>query len=233
MEKSKQKIIILLGPPGSGKGTQAGLLADKFDFYYLETSKIIEANIMGAKKGEYTVVDGKKYYFSDEKKTWQTGGLVSPPLVHFWVQNKIKDIIKEKKGLILAGSPRTLLEGKRLMPLLENLYGRDNVKIIELKLSPEQSIWRNSHRRICELMRHPILWTKETAKLTHCPLDGSKLMKRKGLDDPETIKVRLKEYKERTLPLIKYLKEQGFKIRKVNGEQSVADVHKNILKTIK
>lgn len=229
----KKQTIILIGPPGSGKGTQAGFLAENFDLYYLETSKIIEANIMKAKSEAHAVVEGKKYYFSDEKKTWLTGGIVSPILVNFWIQNKIKDVAKEGKGLVLAGSPRTIPEAQRLIPFLGNLYGRENIKIIEIKLSAQQSIWRNSHRRICELMRHPILYAKETVKLTRCPLDGSRLIRRKGLDDPETIKVRLKEYKARTFPLIKYFKEKGLKVKKVNGEQSVEAVHKDIIKVIK
>ncbi|GAG27647.1 unnamed protein product, partial [marine sediment metagenome] len=80
---------------------------------------------------------------------------------------------------------------------------------------------------------HPILYNKETENLKICPLDGSKLIRRKGLDDPEVIKVRLKEYKERTFPLIELFGKQGIEVNKINGEQSVSDVHKDILKAIK
>ncbi|MDP2664004.1 MAG: adenylate kinase, partial [bacterium] len=89
-----------------------------------------------------------------------------------------------------------------------------------------------SHRRECELIRHPIVYIKETAKLTKCPLDGSKLVLRKD-DNPEIIKTRLKEYKEKTFPLIDLLKKQGLKVIKVNGEQLVADVFKDFLKAVK
>ncbi len=119
------------------------------------------------------------------------------------------------------------------MICLAILAGLENIKVILLKLSAEESIYRNSHRKICELMRHPVLHNKETIKLTICPLDGSKLQKRKGLDDPETIKIRLKEYQEKTLPVINYFKKEGLKIREVNGEQSVAEVFKDILRAIK
>ena len=105
------------------------------------------------------------------------------------LQEKIKALSKEKKGIVFAGSPRTLYEAEKILPLLEKLYGKANIKIFLLDLPLEQSIWRNSHRRICELMRHPILYNKETLKLTHCPLDGSKLIKR-ALDKPEVIKKR-------------------------------------------
>jgi len=227
------QVIILFGPPGAGKGTQAELLSDKLNLYYLETSKIIEANVMNAKEGEYAEVDGKKYYFLDEKKLWQKGILCSPPFVSFLVKQKIEELAKEGKGIVMAGSPRTLPEGKDQIPLLKELYGPENIKIILIELSPEQTIWRNSHRRICELMRHPILFTEETKDLTRCPLDGSKLVKREGLDDPETIKVRLKEYKERTLPLVEYFEQEGLKVKRVEGDQSVVDVHKDILENIK
>ena len=74
---SKQ-VIIIIGPPGAGKGTQATLLADKLGLYYFETSKIIEKEVMKAKKGEIVEIEGKKYYLLDEKKIWETGGLCSP-----------------------------------------------------------------------------------------------------------------------------------------------------------
>lgn len=226
-------IIILFGQPGSGKGVQAGLLADKLRLYYLETSKLIESRVMTAKEGEYVKVGAKKYFLTNEKKLWQSGILCSPPFVNFLVKQKIKELFKNKQGIILAGSPRTLIEGKEQIPLLKKTYGLENIKVFFLKISPEETLWRNSRRRICQLMRHSIVSTKETERLTLCPLDGSKLVRREGLDDPETIKVRLKEYKERTLPLIKYFKQEGLKIKNINGEQSIESVFKAILKFIK
>ncbi len=227
-------VVILIGPPGCGKGTQAELLADKLSLFYFETSKIIEQNVMSAGKDEFVAVGGKNYSLVHERELWVSGILCTPAVVSYWVKNKFTELAKEGKNLVIAGSPRTLLEGREVMPLLKKLYGKNSIKIIEIALSPAETIWRNQRRRICELMRHPILSTKkEFLKLTNCPLDGSKLMKRKGLDDPEIIKTRLKEYKERTFPLIEYFKKQGFKVKKVNGEQSVEGVFRDILQTIK
>lgn len=226
-------IIILLGPPGSGKGTQAILLSEKFDLYNLETSKVGEQRIMKAKKGEFIKVKGKKYFFEKERRLWETGILWSPPFVTHLIKEKIEELAKEEKGIVFSGSPRTLHEAKEIIPLLKKIYGPKNIKIFEILLSAKESIFRNSHRRICELMRHPILWLKETEKLKHCPLDGSNLLKRKGLDDPETIKIRLKEFKERTHPLIEYFKQQNLRVKKINGEQTVENVFKDILKAIK
>ena len=67
---SARQVVILFGPPGSGKGTQAGLLSDKLNFYYLETSKLLEERFRLAKKGEYVAVEGKKYFLHKEKKSW-------------------------------------------------------------------------------------------------------------------------------------------------------------------
>lgn len=229
---TKPRVIILLGAPGAGKGTQAELLAEHFNFYCLETSKIIEQNVMQAKAGEYVTLGGKKYSLIRERKLWKSGILCSPPIVSYWVKEKIKELRRENKGIVITGSPRTLFEAQDQTPLLKKLFGIKNIVAVMVEISPETTIWRNSHRRICELMRHPILYTKETARLKYCPLDGSRLVRRKGLDDPKIIKVRLKEYKERTFPVIEYMQNQGIKTRIVNGEQSVERVFKDILKAI-
>lgn len=230
MNTRNSKVIILLGPPGSGKGTQAGLISEKLNLYYLETSKIIEANIMKAKPGDFVKIEGKKYPLLNEKILWKTGKLCTPEVVSLWVKNKTKELSKEGRGLVFAGSPRTLLEGKKVIPFLKKIYGTKNIKVFLLDVSPEETIFRNSQRRICELIRHPILSGKETEKLTKCPLDGSKLIRRKGLDDPKVIRVRLKEYQERTYPLIDYFKEQGLEVKKINGEKPVVNVYGALLK---
>lgn len=229
---SMQQVVILFGPPGSGKGTQASLLSDKLNFYYLETSKLLEERFREAKKEEYVEAAGKKYYLSKEKEIWALGILNSPPFVTVVVKNAIKELHHLKKSLLLAGSPRTVYEAKMVMPQLLRLYKKANIKIVMLELKEEETIKRNSQRRICELIRHPILATKETMPLTKCPLDGSRLVRRKGLDDPKNIRTRLEQYAKRTFPMLEYFESAGFKVHKVNGGRSVADVFSSILKAI-
>ncbi len=231
MTNNKQ-VIIIIGPPGSGKGTQASLLSDKLGFYYLETSKIIERKIMSAKEGEVEIVDGQEYSFTEEKRKWETGELNSLPLVSFWVKQRIQELAQEGESIIFAGSPRSLLEAKQITPLIEELYGKDNIKIVLFELEAKESIWRNTHRRICELIRHPVLFNKETEKLTMCPLDGSKLLKREKLDNPEIIKKRLEVYKEETLPVIDYFKQRGLNVSVVDASPAPAEIFKKVLNLV-
>jgi adenylate kinase family enzyme len=95
-------------------------------------------------------------------------------------------------------------------------------------LPAEQTIFRNSNRRICELMRHSILYIPENADLKRCPLDGSRLMHR-DLDNVETIKVRLEEFERTAGPLEDYYQKQGYNLKKINANQYVENVFDDII----
>ncbi len=227
-----KQVVIIFGPPGAGKGTQSELLSDKIGLYNFETSGIIGKKMSESKEGDFVEVDGEKYFFEKEKEIASAGKLWDPPFVIYFVKKKIEELAAEDRGIVFSASPRTLYEAENMMPLLEKLYKKENIKIILLEISPEQTIYRNSNRKRCELMRHPILFNEETKNLTICPLDGSKLFKRDD-DNAETAKVRIKEYKERTFPITGYLEKNNFKVHRINGEQPVANVFEDISKAIK
>lgn len=230
--KNKKLVIIVMGPGGSGKGTQAELLAEKFNFYHLEPSAIIEANLANAKKGDFVIADGKRYYLLDEKKLRESGKLNSSPVINLWMQAKIKELAKEGKGIVTSGYPRDVEQERGAIPIFKKLYGAKNIKVILLEISEKEVMWRSSLRRTCALMRHPILYTKETKNLRKCPFDGSKLLIRKD-DTPEVIKTRLKVYKKETLPLIDVFKKEKITVIKINGSPPPAVVFENILNALK
>jgi len=232
MKKGRKFVIIIIGPPGAGKGTQAELLAEKLGLYYFETSRILEESWAEAKKSDCVEVDdGQKFYLLEEKKLFDGGILCSPPFVSFIVKKKIKELASQNKSIVIAGSPRTLYEGKEVMPLMIDLYGAENVLVLELKISDQESIWRNTRRKLCSKCRYPVPFTKETQNLKECPKCGGELVTR-TLDTEDIIKVRLNQYKERTYPLFEYFKELGIVIKEINGEQPIEDVFKDILKAV-
>lgn len=228
----QKQVIIIFGAPGAGKGTQAELLSDKLGLYHLESSKVIERCFKKEDPSNVFNVDGKDYNVGFEIENWKKGILTSPPFVTFLMMQEFKKLASQNEGFILSGSPRTLYEVEKEVPALAEMYGKENIKIFLLEISAETTIFRNTHRKICELMRHSIIFNDETKHLTICPLDGSNLVRRESLDDPETIKVRIKEYTERTLPMVEYFNNNGFLVVKINGEQQIAGVHKDICNSL-
>ncbi len=229
--KKDQKTITIVGPPGAGKGTQAELLANKLKLYSFETSKALEESWKNADKKDFKEINKKKFYFLKEKKLFDSGKLCSPLFVVSIIKKKIEKLYKQNKEIVFSGSPRTLYEGKKIMPFLIGLYGLKNILVLNLKISDSEAIWRNTKRRICSKCRHPIPYTIDTKNLKICPKCGGKLVTR-TLDTEETIKIRLKEYKKRTYPLFDYFKEIGITIKKINGKQNIKDVSKDILKAV-
>jgi len=223
-----QKVILLFGPPGAGKGTQSELLASKFYFYNLDTSRVLEEKFKNAKPGEKIAINGREYSVDEEAVKRRKGVLCAVEFTAYLMNKRITEIHSLGKSLILSGSPRSMPEAEIEMPLLEELYGKENINIFFLKLPQEQTIFRNSNRRICELMRHSILYIPENANLKRCPLDGSRLIHR-DLDNVETIKLRLEEYEQTTAPLEDYYRREGLNIKNIDADQYVENVFDNIL----
>ncbi|OGM98404.1 MAG: hypothetical protein A2915_00340 [Candidatus Yanofskybacteria bacterium RIFCSPLOWO2_01_FULL_41_34] len=220
--KHKRWTVFLIGPPGSGKGTQADLLADRFGLVHIQTSKLGECKINDPDlvKNDSEVAEVKKLY--------DKGELFPPPWTVKIVLEKAKELAEKGQGIIFSGSPRTIYEAENEMPYFENLYGKENIKIINLRIDEDESISRNTYRRVCKLNGHPIPNFDQFKDVKICPHDGSEIITR-SLDTPDTIKTRNEVYHRRTEPIIDFLKGKGYKIIEIDGVDSIQKVFEDIL----
>ncbi len=211
-----QKALIVYGPPGAGKGTQANLLAAKLGLIHFDTGKFMEQTVHDPANAKDPVVQ-------QQRELFDTGKLCDPAWAYRVVSEQTKRIHASGLGIVFSGSPRTELEaftadgGKRgLIDLLEDLYGRENVHVIYLKIKSETTIYRNSNRLICSVCGTPVMYLPE-AQPKICPICGGEFRKR-TLDTPEVIKVRLQEFEKRTAPILAKLRDRGYKIIEIDGE---------------
>lgn len=225
----KQKAIIIYGPPGSGKGTQANLLANRLGIIHFDTGSYLES--------VFNDPDNKKNKkIQEQKKLFDTGFLVDPSWALSIVKKRTEQIFKAGFGVVFSGSPRTLFETyggdgiEGLVPFLEKTFNRKNIFVFSLEVKSSDSLKRNSSRLISPLTGLPIMGSK--VKLTSCPFTGSPLKKR-TLDNPGVIKKRLVEYMNRTKPIENALRKNGYKIFKIDGRPLPYKVHESILKHIK
>lgn len=226
--KDSNRAIIIFGPPGAGKGTQAKLVAQRLGLHNFDTGRLIERIIYDPKLNKSRAI--KK-----EKENFESGKLCTPSWVLKITKRAVKQIQGAGSGLVLQGSPRTLFEafGKSgnpgLFDALVKLYGKKNIFIFEIAIPPRESILRNSRRLVCSVCDTPLL--RFYKNLKNCPFCGGKLLKR-SLDKPEIIKVRIKEYKERTEPIFRELKRRGFRIHLIDGRPLPVQIFKNIGKVV-
>ena len=208
------KNIILLGPQGSGKGTQAKLLADKFKLEHIETGGALREI-----KKKDTELGRKVAQIID------TGKLVPLPIIAEIIGNKVKTVSKNK-GVVFDGIPRTLDQSKSLEKILKK-NGRHITHVFFIQISEKESISRLSKRYICSQCGKLFIIEKSAVnKLKKCPKCGGNIIRRKD-DTPAGIKQRLKLYKEMTFPVVEYYRQKQ-KLIEINGEQSVEKVFDNI-----
>ena len=214
----QHRVVILIGPPGAGKGTQADLLVEDFGFYHLETSKIIEKKMMA---------DTEDPVLRKAQEDYRAGKLVDGAVVAQWILETIRSV-GATQSMVFSGSPRRASEAEHEIPIIEEIFGRENLHVAYINVGEQESVYRNSNRRICKANRHPIPNFSEFKDITACPKDGSELIKR-SLDNEEIMRVRYKTYIEETAPVLDYFKQRGYNIVEVNGEQPIRNVHNDLM----
>lgn len=207
--------IILLGPPGSGKGTQAEILAEKLDLYYFQTGRLSRELAKEDKRIKEIVDSGK--LIPEEEMTMY-----------------VIDFLKEKKpdleDILFEGFPRFISQYEALENFLRK-KGDDIDAVISLDVSKDVAIKRISSRRICEKCGEVYnLITNPPPKDGKCKC-GGKLIQRQD-DKPESVKTRFEYYEADTKELIDYLDSKG-KLIRINGEREIDEIAKDILKEIR
>lgn len=198
--------LILLGPPGAGKGTQAKILAERYSVEHISTGDIFRELI---KDNSPLGLKIKKYV--------EAGELIPDKVVLEVVASRIKNL-DFKKGFILDGFPRTLPQARMLDGMLKKL-GVCIDKVFYFDTSEDIIIKRLTGRRICrDCGANYHLVNMPPKKSGVCDFCGGELYQRKD-DEPETIRNRLRVYQEQTADLIGYYKNEGI-LETVNGDLS-------------
>jgi len=224
MIPSKQKplSIIIYGRAGSGKGTQADLLAKKFGLEHFSSGQALRQR---QKLGDFTA---RKLVKVMNKGKW----VPECTIIKIWM-DKLEEFKQKRdfKGWIYDGGPRLTLETELLDKALEWYEWQKNIKVILIDISEKTAFNRLTKRRQCKRCGELIPWVGKFKNLKKCHKCGGPLIYRPD-DKPEAIKERLSQFKKYTIPQINYFKKQR-RLIKIDGEQSIEDVFKDILKYLK
>jgi adenylate kinase len=209
--------IILLGPPGCGKGTQADIVCKEYNIPHISTGDILRDNV---KRKTDIGLSAKQYM--------DTGRLVPDEIIIGMMQDRFSEN-DCKKGFLLDGFPRTITQAEALDNLLKKMdISLDH--IINIDVPDEDIINRISKRLSCPNCGEVYnLLYKKPKKEMSCDTCGGKLHQRDD-DKEEVIRNRLDVYRKQTAPLISYYKQ---KIKNVNGSKDIRDVTMDILKILK
>ena len=210
--------LILLGPPGAGKGTQAARLRDDFDLPYYATGDILRAAV----KEESELGEEAKCYMDK-------GDLVPDDLICRVVVERV-DSEEARDGFVLDGFPRTEPQAEALEQALSGL-GRRLTATLLIDASDDEVIRRLSGRRVCKDKGHTYHVEFDPPKNEgFCDQDGSALQQRDD-DEPETIKHRLEVFHEQTKPLVEHYEQEGL-LRRFDGTRSPDEVNGHIRATL-
>ena len=206
-------VLILLGPPGAGKGTQAGRLCAERGLVHIATGDLFREHLakdtaLGRQAREYV----------------ESGQLVPDSLVLDMLFQRVSQP-DCRRGLILDGFPRTIAQAEAL----EKRFGRDwSIEVIELYLDDASIVRRLSGRMICQDCEHIQNTQSAPPKVPgRCDQCSGELQRRSD-DEPEVVKRRLAVYREKTAPITEFYAKRGM-LKRVSGDRSADAVFKDLL----
>ena len=210
--------LVLLGPPGSGKGTQGERLQEDLRLPYYATGDILR----GAVRDETELGRTAKEYMD-------RGDLVPDEVIVGVIAERI-DSSEALDGFLLDGFPRTTPQAEALDAKLAEL-GRGVTAVLLIDVSDDEVVRRLGGRRTCEENGHVFHVEFEPPKQEGvCDIDGSELIVRDD-DKPEVIRKRLETYHEKTEPLVSYYDSRSV-LRRIDGEESPEEVAEQIRRTL-
>ncbi len=210
--------LILLGPPGAGKGTQAEKLEADFHLPYIATGDMLRA----------AVTDGTDLGRQADEHM-KAGRLVPDELIIGMILECVEDD-HCKDGFLLDGFPRNVGQASALEDALRRLDRRLNAALL-IDVPDDEVLRRLSGRRLCRKEGH--VYHVDSNPPKHegvCDIDGSKLVQRDD-DRPETIRQRLEVYHDQTEPLVDHYQDQGL-LRRFDGTRDATEVHDHLRATI-
>ena len=210
--------LVLLGPPGSGKGTQGERLNEDLRLPYYATGDILRAAVR-----EETELGREAKEYMDR------GDLVPDEVIVGVIAERI-DSSEALDGFILDGFPRTTPQAEVLDAKLSDL-GRGVTAVLLIDVSDDEVVRRLGGRRTCEANGHVFHVEFEPPEREGvCDIDGSPLIVRDD-DKPEVIRKRLETYHEKTEPLVSYYDSRGV-LRRIAGEAKPEEVAEQIRRTL-
>ena len=206
--------ILLMGPPGAGKGTQAQSVVEKYNIVHISTGDLLRAAV---KAGTELGKEAKGYM--------ESGQLVPDTLILGLVEERIQ---KEdcQEGFLLDGFPRTPAQADALDEMLKKL-GQKLDAVINIEVPLDKLMARLTGRRVCKACGATYHVTfNPSPKGDDCGVCGEPLIQRAD-DTEETVKNRLDVYERQTAPLIDYYTEAGI-IKNIDGDQDIQKVLEDI-----
>jgi adenylate kinase len=213
-----QNNLILLGPPGAGKGTQASRIVQDYGVPHISTGDILRAAV---KNQTPMGLEAKRYM--------DAGDLVPDEVVIGIVKDRLQEP-DTTKGFLMDGFPRTIPQAEALGDMLESIE-RSVSRTIAILVDGEELVKRLSGRRICRDCQTPYhVYSNPPAQEGVCDRCGGELYQRDD-DSEATVRNRLDVYARQTEPLIEYYERLGL-VARVDGQQSPDEVYEDIRRAI-
>jgi adenylate kinase len=208
-------IIVLLGPPGAGKGTQGERIAERLGIPKIATGDVLRA----------AVRDGTEQGLA--AKAYMDRGDLVPDSVILGIMKEVLASPSSKNGAILDGVVRTVPQADGLSTMLAEL-GRKVDAYLLFDVDDDELVKRLSGRTVCDTCQTPYMGLEPGTRCNKC---GGTLVRRKD-DEPESIRNRLKVYREQTEPVIDWVKERKMNLVKIDAQGDLDEITERAMKAL-